>query len=151
MCIALVWRYLSGRYAGSGGNGEDVLGIEPIVVCVRIDDSEGRGLRNDDLGACGAYIPRPNTAFSGHEGSKWTVEPLLDGASVREDNDVELRHVKAISENVVRSTEALYGSMSGRSGDSLVMPKRWHRKGSDVLCRSMKSAQEVSLRYVSVD
>ena len=49
MCIALVWRYFSGKYAGSGGKGEECLGIEPMVVCVRIDDSDGRGVRNDAL------------------------------------------------------------------------------------------------------
>ena len=74
------------------------------------------------------------------------VELLLDGTSVRDDSEVELRHLKLISENIARSGAALYESRSGSNVGSLAIPKRWHRKGSDVLCKRTKSAQEVSLK-----
>ena len=45
MYIALVCRYLAGRYAGNGGRG-DRGGMEDIGVWVRIEESEGRGARN---------------------------------------------------------------------------------------------------------
>ena len=93
-------------------------------MCVQIDDSDGRGVRNDDLDGFDPYMPRPTTTFSGHEGSRWTVELFLDGTSVREDSEAELRHLKLISENIARSTEALYGSTSGSKAGSLTTPNR---------------------------
>lgn len=66
-----------------------------------------------------------------------------------EDNDLDERHLNDISENMARSTDALYGSMSGSRVGSLVMPKRWARNGSDVLCISTNKALEASLVKVS--
>ena len=54
-CIALPLRCRSGKYADSGGNGDDGGGNEFIVACERIEDKDGLGVRNDfDDGGFGA-------------------------------------------------------------------------------------------------
>lgn len=80
MYMALFCRYFAGKYAGSGGRGEEG-GIDRIVVCVRIVESEGRGARNEVIVGFGAYMSSPIT-FSGFVGSSVVVELFSDATSV---------------------------------------------------------------------
>lgn len=101
MCIALFLLYLSGKYAGRGGNGEVGGGAWWILACERIEDNDGRGPRND--------IPSP-TVFSGCFGSRLVLDSPYIGTSVLDDSVVvEDRHLKDISENMGfgRSIEVL--------------------------------------------
>jgi hypothetical protein len=112
-----------------------------------MDDNDGRGARKV-VDTLGAYIPSPTT-LSGFEGSNVVVESH-DGTSVREDRDVDERHLNDISENIGCCLEALYGSISGRSACSLITPNRWARKGSSVLLVTIKSAMETILDNISL-
>lgn len=47
--IALPLRYFSEQYAGSGGRGEDGGCAEIASVYDRIEDSDGRGARNEGV------------------------------------------------------------------------------------------------------
>lgn len=80
MYIALFCRYFAGKYAGSGGRGDEG-GIERIVVCVRIVESEGRGTRSEVIVGFGVYMPSPIT-FSGFVGSSVVVELFPDATRV---------------------------------------------------------------------
>jgi len=97
--MALGLRYLFGKYAGIGGIGE-LGGIELMVVCVRIEDREGRGVRNEGFMCLGAYMPSLTAASSGRLRSSWVVELLRDPTRVCEDRVEEEQHLKDISENI---------------------------------------------------
>ncbi len=73
-------------------------------------------------------MPRPTTSF-GFGGSSVILESIYDGTRVREESDVDDRHLKDISEYIARF-KPFRGRMNGnRAGDSFT-PSKWLRKGS---------------------
>jgi hypothetical protein len=73
--------------------------------------------------AFGAYIPRPTTS-SGSFGKSVVDEESKDGTRVCDDKDVEERHLKDMSENLGRCSEALYGNIRSSKFGSLVTPSK---------------------------
>lgn len=71
-----------------------------MLACDRIEDSDGRGPRNEGIDDLGAYMPSPTAVFSGSFGNKLVIDSPYIGTSVLDDNVVEDRHLKDISENI---------------------------------------------------
>lgn len=97
-------------------------------MCERIERNDGRGARKEGAVCLEVYMPRPTLRSGFDEGSRAVIESC-DGTSVRDESEVEDRHLNDISENAGRSMEDLYGSMKGSSVGSLTTPKRWHVNG----------------------